>query len=114
MKIKRILEIPLLTGLLLVFLLFTDPNKISLPFIVVPYILGALIVYRILFLLLVLIFKHAIKEAKLKLYSLIATTILVNFALLKSIGQITIQDALISGAIMIISIVYINKFSLSS
>ncbi len=111
MRIKRMLEIVVLAAILLLFLLFTDPNNISLPLIIVPYMLGALILYKILLVLLEVFLNGSVKSSKLKLYSLISTAVLINFALLKSIGQITLQDGLISLAIMIVSVIYINKFS---
>lgn len=111
MSFKKIIETFVLAGLLIIFLGLTDPNNTSLPLILIPYILSALIIYRVLLILLNIALNHSVKSSKLRLYSLVTTAILINFALLKSIGQITFQDALISLAIMIVSVVYISKFS---
>jgi hypothetical protein len=54
-----------------------------------------------------------IAAPKLKLYALIITVLTINFALIKSIGQLTFQDGAISLAIMIVSVIYISKFSLA-
>lgn len=102
-----------LAAVLILFLVFTDPNRISLPLILVPYLLASLIIYRSVNLILFGLFAGTAKKSKIRLYSLIITAVTVNFALLKSIGQITVQDFLISGAIVVVSVIYISRFSLS-
>jgi hypothetical protein len=111
MKVKKTLEALILAGILALFLGLTDPDKIPLYLVLIPYILGALISYRALLILLSLVFNSSVKNSKLRMYSLLTTAILINFALLKSIGQITVQDTLISLAIMVVSVIYISKFS---
>lgn len=111
---KKIIETAILAAIFVLFILFTNPSRISLPLILIPYLLAALIIYRLFLIGINGIFGRSLSISKLKLYSLITTAVIVNFALLKSIGQITVQDGLISVAIIIVSIVYISKFSLSS
>lgn len=103
-----------LGAILIFFLVLTDPNRISLPLILVPYLLASLIVYRLVSLVLLGLFAGTVKKSKIRLYALIITAVAVNFALLKSIGQITVQDFLISGAIVVVSVIYISRFSLTN
>lgn len=112
MNIKKIVETAAMAAIFGLFLLFTDPNKISLPLILIPYLLAALIIYRVLSFGLKTLLGSSLSSSKLKLYSLILTAVVINFALLKSIGQITLQDGLISAAIVIVSVIYISRFSL--
>lgn len=114
MKIKRPVQILLLTLLLFIFLVTTDPNKISLPLILIPYVLASIIIYRLSVLILGRVYARSANRAKIKLYSLLIAAVSINFALLKSIGQLTVQDGLISLAIIIIAGLYINKFSFSN
>lgn len=114
MKIKRPIQILLLILILFVFLLTTDPNKISLPLVLIPYILASIIIYRLSALILGRIYADSVNRPKIKLYSLLIAIISINFALLKSIGQLTVQDGLISLSIIIVASLYINKFSFNS
>lgn len=114
MKIKDMLQILVPVGLLVVFLVSTNPYDISLPFVLIPYLLAAYIFYKLARTLLNVLLSGIVGEAKIKLYSVIATAVIINFALLKSLGELTLQDGLISFAIAAVAIVYIGKFSLSS
>jgi hypothetical protein len=113
MIVRKILKILSLTSVLILFLIMTDPKNISLLFVLVPYILAGLIMYLVISLLLQVLLNGLIAAPKLKLYALIITVLTINFALIKSIGQLTFQDGAISLAIMIVSVIYISKFSLA-
>ncbi|HEX5456588.1 MAG TPA: hypothetical protein VFW77_04455 [Candidatus Saccharimonadales bacterium] len=111
--IRKIIKILLLTSALVAFLLLTDPNKISLLFVLVPYVLAGVIMYLVLSLVLQALLNGLIEFSKVRLYALIITVLSINFALIKSIGQLTFQDGVISLAIMIVSVIYISRFSLA-
>lgn len=112
MKIKNIIETLFLGSSLFIFLAVTNPNNVPLMLLLVPYVLFGLIAYRLFNFFLAMFFAGQIKTTKLKIYSLILTVLTVNFTLLQSLGQITVQDWLISAAIMAVSVMYISKFSL--
>lgn len=109
-KIKTLVQTLILILCLIVFLILTNPSEIPLPLILIPYLLFATISYKIASLLLGVLFSGG-NISKVKLYSVIIAVVLTNFALLKSIGQLTFQDAAISAAIVMVSAVYINRFS---
>lgn len=114
MKKKHLLQTLVIAAALIVFLMFTNPQSVSLPLILVPYLLAAVLVYRLFFLVLNIWFGGARNKRKIRLYSIVVTVVVINFALLKSIGQLTVQDGLISAAIIIVSAIYVSKFSLYS
>jgi hypothetical protein len=113
MIVRKILKILSLTSVLILFLTMTDPKNISLLFVLVPYILAGLVMYLAVSLILEVLLNGLIAVPKLKLYALIITVLTINFALIKSIGQLTFQDGAISVAIMVVSVIYISKFSLA-
>ena len=112
MKKKHLIQTVIIVIALILFLVSTNPDSISLPLILVPYLLAALLAYRLFSLVLGVFFGKRGNRRKLRLYSIILTVVVINFALLKSIGQLTFQDGLISVAIIVDSAVYISKFSL--
>lgn len=114
MKKKHLIQSLLIALLLMLFLMLTNPNEVSLPLILVPYILASLLFYRLFSIILGIWFGTRADRRKIKIYSIVLTVVIINFALLKSIGQLTIQDGLISVAIIVISAIYISKFSISS
>ncbi len=113
MIVRKILKILSLASVLILFLTMTDPKDISLLFVLVPYILAGLVMYLAISLILEVLLNGLIAVPKLKLYALIITVLTINFALIKSIGQLTFQDGAISMAIMAVSVIYISKFSLA-
>lgn len=114
MKKKHLLQSVFIAVALILFLMFTNPESISLPLILVPYLLMAVLVYRLFSFGLNIWFVGTKNKRKIRLYSIVLTVVVINFALLKSIGQLTVQDGLISAAIIVVSAIYISKFSLYS
>jgi hypothetical protein len=114
MKSNRLVKIIIFSGLLTLFLSFSNPSSIPLPLLLVPYLLSGLIIYEIVYLVLDRLVGFPKSKHKLNLYALLITVLFTNFMLLKSIGQLTVQDALISLAIIVVSTVYIGRFSLGN
>ncbi len=114
MRKKSVIQILIVVAVLVGFLCLTDPNNIALPMVVVPYLLIGLLLYKLFILALHLVSRGRIGERKIKLYSIVFSVIAINFALLKSIGQLTVQDSIISVAIILIASLYISKFSFYS
>lgn len=112
MKTKQLIHILVLASILVVFLLSTNPNNISLLLILVPYVIIAIIVYKVVLLVLGLL-RLTTNPAKNRLYATIVTVIITNLLLLKSIGQLNFQDGLISLSIILLSSLYISRFSFS-
>lgn len=111
MKIKKIIHVFILAVLMFLFMMLTDPGGIPIPFLLIPYLLLAFIFYNLASLGMEIIFRGA-NGSKIRLYSIVIAAVFINFALLKSINQLTVQDAAISMAIVVVSAVYISKFSL--
>lgn len=112
MKKKHLIRMSIIAATLVIFLISTNPGSISLPLVLVPYALAALLLYELFLLIFAVWFRGGGNKRKIKLYSIILTVVIINFALLKSIGQLTIQDGIISVAIIVVSAIYISKFSL--
>lgn len=112
MKTKQLLQILALTSVLIIFLFSTNPNDISLIFILIPYVMIAVIVYKMVLLLLEFL-RLTTNPAKNRLYATIVTVITTNMFLLKSIGQLSFQDGFISLSIILLSTLYISRFSFS-
>lgn len=112
MPIKRTIAIALSTVLLFAFTLSTDPHKISLISVLIPFILLGIIFYNTITLGAEKLFGVR-KAGRLRLFSLVGTVVLVNFALLSSIGQLTAQDTLLTALITIVGGFYLYKFRIN-
>lgn len=113
MNLKRRLIITLLTfGLLLVFLMSTDPTKIKVGWLIVPFILLFItLFYGARLILDWLNYATSNRKKQLGIASLIAiapTAIL----LLDSINQLTLRDSLLVIFVAAVSVFYVTKFQL--
>jgi hypothetical protein len=96
--------IPLVLFILLV--VFTDPLKLPLIFLVAPFILLALFVYRLSGFLL----RHAgLSVKKSRFISGVVTGLLLLLMLMQSIRQLTIKDLLILAALLIGVTLYFKR-----
>jgi hypothetical protein len=77
-----------------------------------PFALLGIIFYNILTLVIERLFGVG-KVRKMRLFSLVGTVILVNFALLSSIGQLTVQDTVLAVLITAVGGFYLYKFQIS-
>lgn len=112
MAIKRITVIIFSALSFLVFVSLTNPQEVSLVVILVPFILLGIIFYNILMLIIERLFGETSRARKIKLFSVVGTVILVNFALLSSIGQLTPQDTILAALITIVGGFYLYKFQI--
>ena len=110
---KRIAVIIVSVFLFVFFLLFTNPKEVSLAVILAPFVLLGVIIYNILTLAIESFFKRSTKKKKVKLFALVGTVVLINFALLSSIGQLTPQDTVLAMLITLIGGFYLYKFQIT-
>ncbi len=110
---KRIAVTLISVFLFLIFLLFTNPNEVSLAVILIPFVLIGVIIYNVLTLVIEGFFKRSTKKKKVKLFALVGTVILINFTLLSSIGQLTPQDTILAILITLIGGFYLYKFQIT-
>lgn len=96
----------------LIFASLTNPQEVSLVIILVPFILLGIVFYNILMLIMEKFFRKSSRKRKVRLFSVVTTVILVNFALLSSIGQLTPQDTLLAALITIVGGFYLYKFQI--
>ena len=108
MKSKLLFTLLLLV-IMAVFLAATNPNEISLLAILVPFVILGLIIYQLIMALLVIFYDGKSKNNKPKIISVVLSFVIVNFALLSSIGQLTLQDGLIAILIVVIGAFYLYK-----
>lgn len=110
---RKITTIVVALVLFFAFILFTNPLEISLIAILIPFVLLGVIFYNVLTLIIEGFFKELAKKRKARIFALVGTVILVNFALLSSIGQLTIQDTVLAVLITIVGGFYLYKFQIS-
>ena len=110
---KRVATIIVSLFLFFLFILFTNPQEVSLAIILVPFILLGIVFYNLLTLFIERFFKKRQRAGKLRLFGLIGTLILVNFTLLSSIGQFTPQDTILAILITIVGGFYLYKFQIT-
>lgn len=112
-KSKTVLIFILLISLI-VFVSLTNPNDVSLLVILVPFALLGLIIYNVLTLVIGRLYTptKVKNNYKVKLFSFLGAVIVINFALLSSIGQLTVQDGAIAFLITIIGGFYLYRFQI--
>jgi peptidoglycan/LPS O-acetylase OafA/YrhL len=97
------------TGVLLVFILFTDPNKIALPLLIVPFILIGFILYQVSFGLLSLKKSGASSRYSHKIIPLSIAFLGVCLLLLESLHQLTWKDSLLACGFTILLWLYVSR-----
>lgn len=96
----------------LLFVTLTNPRNIPLYLTLVPFTLLFLIIFSAMRLVLSVFIGDKAASVRLNIFAVMLSVILVNFMLLRSVDQLSIQDAIISTSIALILAVYINKFRL--
>lgn len=115
MKLKRkILVILIALSTLLAFMALTSPKDIPLYLVLIPFALIAVICFFLIDLILYIFRPGLERSRKSKLIAVAISVSFVNFLLLRSINQLSIQDILISASITIILFIYIVKFQLNT
>lgn len=110
---RKILILAILAVLFLVFLTATNPSQSSLAVLLIPFIFIGLFIFIII--KLVLDFLNRGKNSRKDfIFSLALSIIVVNFLILNSVRQLSIQDGIISVTITIVLAVYLSKFQLNS
>lgn len=93
--LNKLLIILFLAGCFVGFLLLTDPNKVALPLLMVPFALLGVIFYQTL--LLVSLLARRQKSSYLgKIIALSVATLGVGLLLLQSLNQLTWRDGLLA------------------
>ncbi|OGL29625.1 hypothetical protein A3D14_01275 [Candidatus Saccharibacteria bacterium RIFCSPHIGHO2_02_FULL_47_12] len=116
-SINRIslLKIAVLYGGLLIFLMSTDPTKLSLPLLLIPFIWIGLCLYVLIKQVLGHIsgrFRRISKKRKTSIAFTLAA-VPVCMLLLRSIGQLTIRDVLILAGLIAIGTFYVGRVRLA-
>lgn len=91
---------------LLVFVSITDPNKIALPLLIGPFLLVGYILYQITSLILSLITPTA-TAVFLKIFPLSVSFLGVVLLLLRSLGQLTWRDSLLTVIFVVLLWLYV-------
>lgn len=111
---RRLLIIFLSMFALMAFLLATNPRDLPLGLLLVPFILFGGLAFHLIRLFMSLFRYAANKPTRQRLVALIFAVILVNIAILQSVGQPTVQDIILGIAITAVVAIYVSKFQLSS
>lgn len=113
MNNKKFISLITLSVIFVLFLMNTNPNQVSLAMLLIPFIFIGLFIFLILKLSLDLL-NRGKNNKKDFIFSVAASVILVNFLILNSVRQLTIQDGIISVAITLILAFYVGKFQLKA
>jgi hypothetical protein len=107
---KKIILPILMIASLLTFMMLTRPDEIPLGFLLVPFIIITIIVFVSVNQLISFFVNDRASRKKVMVFSAILAVIAVNFLLLRSIGQLTLQDGIISIIITAVLGFYVSKF----
>ena len=107
-KLNKIIIILLETGVLALFLMFTNPNKVALPFLIVPFLLMGLIVYQIAQLVISL-FVTSPTSVTSRLIPVSIAFVLLVISLLESLHQLTWKDSLLVIAFTMLFWIYLAR-----
>lgn len=96
------------------FLGLTSPDNLSVGLLLIPFVLlGCFVYFLTMFFLAV--FRYSQGDIKRqKAVGFLIALLFTNFAVLQSIGDITVQDILLAMSITVVVIIYITKFQFSS
>lgn len=111
---KKILLIITIAVALMGFLSLTSPQNLPVGLLLVPFILFGALIYVLVGSLMELFRLAEGNIAKQGAVSLLFAILFTNFAVLQSIGKITLQDILLAIGITAIVVIYLAKFQLSS
>ena len=94
-------------SLLILIFLFTDPDEVSLAFVLVPFVLIGVAVYSLASLLLFIRIKPSGFLGRL--ISLSLSFLVVSLMLLASLGQLTLRDGLLVVCFTVLFLVYVGR-----
>lgn len=107
-RIQKIVGILFVYGIALVFFVFVDPNKLSLPLIILPFlIIFALLFYTLKFFLDLITTLSSHKKLLISLILSIMPTLLL---VIQSVTQLSIKDIILSFGITIILVWYSLRY----
>lgn len=92
--------------------MITNPYEVNLAVLLVPFAILWILLYQMFRSVLSLLYKNSLHQYKIKIVSLIGSLLIVNFALLSSVGQLTLQDGVIVLLITVIGGFYLYKFQI--
>ena len=98
-----------LLAVFIVFIVSTDPYKLPLPLVVVPFLLLAVIVYQGSSFTLA---KSPLRGRRPRLVAGMVTSIILLLVLLQSIRQLSVKDFLILGALLVGLLLYLRRLDL--
>jgi len=111
--LKQLLIVALLYGGLLMFLLTTNPNKLSITWLIVPFVWLFLALFVSVQLLIDLLRLHNTSSSKRQLtIAAVCAAIPTLMLLLDSINQLTIKDSLLIVALGVGGMFYVGKIRL--
>jgi hypothetical protein len=96
----------LLTGCFIGFVVSTNPNKVALPLLIVPFVLLGFVLYQLVSV--VLLFSKVQKNSYLgRIIALSIASLGVGLLLLQSLHQLTWRDSLLTGVFAVLFWLYI-------
>ena len=98
-----------LAGLVL-FLLLTNPNNLSIGWLVIPAVLLFFIAYCAVQVFFTVFRVMKGQSRKQRTAAMLSASLLTVIAILQSTGGISGADVLILGLIIVVAVLYINKF----
>lgn len=111
MRIYNRFAIALLSSAaLLAFLLATNPKNLPLGLLLIPFMLFGVAAYQAIRFFMAIFRYSSDKPTKQRIVALVFTVLLTNFAVLQSVGSITVQDVVLAVAITAVVALYIAKF----
>lgn len=106
--LNKVFLLLFLTGVLLTILLTTDPNKMPLVLIIVPFLLAGLVLYHLTKLLLL----HKRGKSKSFSYNILPLSVAflgVCLLLLSSLHQLTWKDTLLVAVFTVMLWIYLSR-----
>jgi hypothetical protein len=106
---KPIFQIAVRGGLLILFLTLTDPYRLPLPLLMVPFLLMTALIYKIVG----VVVRPLVRSDKRTTYlATVTTSLFMLVLLLQTIRQLSLKDFLIVGALFLGLTFYIRRIDL--
>ena len=106
---KPIFQIAVLGGLLILFLTLTDPYRLPLPLLMVPFLLMTALIYKMVG----VVVRPLVRSDKRTAYlATVTTSLFMLVMLLQTIRQLSLKDFLIVGALFLGLAFYIRRIVL--
>jgi hypothetical protein len=111
-QVQNTLILALLAISLTVFLLFTNPEKLPLPLLLIPFILLASLLYVLSNFVISFIFSD-MKQRRVRLISVVVATLPTLLLILASIKQLSVRDTAIIVALLVVLTLYMKRIDVS-